>query len=217
MGIQKHTVRLYLVRHGETTQNREMRYLGTQDTLLTPAGMIQASQVAEALSQIPIKVVLSSPLRRTAETAARIQAACKIELRLDSRLREGSFGSWEGLTRSEVMGLSEQDRQNLALWESDPSIAPPGGESIENIQKRMIALADELCREFSGSSVVLVSHVGPIKALIAASMGVSLHSSRRLFLDPCTISVVEWGAEPLVRLLNSHAHLGWLSARWMVE
>jgi broad specificity phosphatase PhoE len=215
--VQKRALRLYLVRHGETAENRKMRYLGTQDALLTPNGMKQALQVAEALSQIPIKIIFSSPMRRTADTAARIQAACKAELCMDARLKEGSFGSWEGLTRAEVIERGDQDRKNLALWEADPSIAPPGGESIENIQKRMISLADELYGEFSGSSVVLVSHVGPIKALLAAVLGAPLQTSRRLFLDPCTISVVEWGSQPLLRLLNSHAHLGWPSARWMVE
>jgi broad specificity phosphatase PhoE len=70
-------------------------------------------------------------------------------------------------------------------------------------------------REFAGSSVVLVSHVGPIKALLATVLEMPLQSSRRLFLDPGTISVVEWGAQRILRLFNSHAHLGWSSARWM--
>jgi broad specificity phosphatase PhoE len=215
--VQKRVLRLYLVRHGETAENQKMRYLGMQDVPLTLNGTKQALQVADALSQIPIQIVFSSPMRRAADTAARIQAACKVELRMDSRLKEGSFGSWEGLTRTEVIELGNQDRNHLCLWEADPSIAPPGGESIENIQKRVISLADELYRELSDSSVVLVSHVGPIKALLAAVLGVPLQVSRRLFLDPCTISVVEWGSQPLLRLLNSHAHLGWPSARWMIE
>jgi len=72
-----------------------------------------------------------------------------------------------------------------------------------------------LTDEFQDASVVLVSHVGPIKALLAAVLDIPLQSTRRLFLDPGTISVVEWGAHPLLRLFNSHAHLGWASARWM--
>jgi len=62
---------------------------------------------------------------------------------------------------------------------------------------------------------VLVCLVGPIKALLSAVLGTSLHATRRLFLDPASISVVEWGSQPFLRLFNSHAHLGWASARWM--
>jgi broad specificity phosphatase PhoE len=100
-------------------------------------------------------------------------------------------------------------------WESDSSCAPPGGESIEEIQKRILSLVEEMTDEFPEGSIVLVSHVGPIKALLAAVLGIPLQAMRRLFLDPATISVVDWGTRPLLRLLNSHAHMGWPNARWM--
>ena len=138
-----------------------------------------------------------------------------VELRTDARLAEGSFGSWEGRTRGEVLALGPADAALLGRWEADPSVAPPGGESMAEVQRRVAGLADELAREFPGGAVVLVSHVGPIKALAAAVLGVPLAAARRLFLDPGTISVVEWGPRPLLRLFNSHAHLGWTSARWM--
>ena len=209
------TLRFFLVRHGETADNMQMRYLGLRDEPLTESGILQARQVADALSQLPIRIVVSSPLRRAADTAARISEACRVELRLDSRLAEGSFGLWEGLTRAEVLQLGSQDAEMLARWESDPSAAPPGGESIESVQKRVVQLGEELKGELPDSSVVLVSHVGPIKALLASVLDVSLQASRRLFLDPGTISVVEWGEHRFLRLFNSHAHLGWASARWM--
>ena len=214
--VHKKTVRLFLVRHGETADNTQMRYLGTRDEPLTKNGMGQACRAAEALSQLPIRIVISSPLRRTADTAGRIREACSVDLRADARLAEGSFGSWEGLTRDDVLVLGRRDAELLARWESDPSCAPPGGESINHIQERVIRLAEELAGEFGGTSVVLVSHVGPIKALIAAVLEIPLQATRRMFLDPGSISVVEWGARPLLRLFNSHAHLGWSSARWMV-
>jgi ribonuclease H / adenosylcobalamin/alpha-ribazole phosphatase len=208
-------LRVFLIRHGETAKNIQMRYLGTCDEPLTENGNRQARQIADALSQLPIRIVVASPLRRAADTAAKIRECCGFEHRLDSRLVEGSFGSWEGLTREEVMKLGDPDAQLLERWESDPSCVPPGGESIENIQRRIVALANELTVEFPNSSIALVSHVGPIKALLAAVLEIPLQASRRLFLDPGSISVVEWGSHPVVRLFNSHAHLGWSSARWM--
>jgi probable phosphoglycerate mutase len=213
--ISQKPLRFFLVRHGETAENARMRYLGTRDEPLTENGMRQALQVADALSQLPIAAIISSPMRRAADTAAPIQKSCGVELRLDRRLAEGSFGRWEGLSRAEVLDLGNPDAELLARWESDPSCAPPGGESINDVQKRVIRLVEELKEEFAGSSVVLVSHVGPIKALLAAALGVSPQASRRLFLDPGTISVIEWSPHPLLRLFNSHAHLGWPSARWM--
>jgi ribonuclease H / adenosylcobalamin/alpha-ribazole phosphatase len=216
IGMQNQMLRFYLIRHGETEKNIQMRYLGIRDEPLTENGMRQARQIADALSQLPIEMVVSSPLRRAADTAAGIQETCGIELRLDSRLAEGSFGYWEGLTRAEVMKLGSPDAELLTRWESDPSCAPPGGESIESIQARIVALANELIGEFPNSSIALVSHVGPIKALLSAVLEIPLQASRRLFLDPGGISVIEWGSRPLLRLFNSHAHLGWSSARWMV-
>ena len=209
------TTRFFIVRHGETAENIQMRYVGTSDEALTDNGRRQAQMVADALAQVPVEIVVSSPLRRAADTAAMIQRVCPVELRIDSRLAEGSFGSWEGRTRNEVLALGGQDAALLMRWESDPSSSPPGGESIERIQKRIIGLVEELTDEFPEKSVVLVSHVGPIKALLAAVLDVSLMATRRLFLDPATISVVEWGVHPLLRLFNSHAHLGWPNARWM--
>jgi ribonuclease H / adenosylcobalamin/alpha-ribazole phosphatase len=216
----KHTaesrLRLYLVRHGETEENARMSYLGIRDEPLNEKGMWQAFRAAEALSQLPLRLIVTSPLRRAADTAARIQEASGIELWKDVRLAEGSFGRWEGLTRDEVLKLGTNDAAMLMRWESDSSFAPPGGEAMESLQQRVVQLLEELLREYGNTSIVLVSHVGPIKALLAAVLGIPLQASRHMFLDPGTISVVEWGAQPFLRLFNSHSHMGWSSARWML-
>lgn len=211
----KGRLRLFLARHGETAENVKMSYLGIRDEPLNETGMWQAHRLAEALSPIPLRLIVSSPLRRAADTAARIQEAAGIELWKDVRLAEGSFGHWEGLTRDEVLRLGARDAALLERWETDSACAPPGGESMDSVQARIMGLVEELYGEFPNTSIALVSHVGPIKALLAAILGIPLPASRRLFLDPGTISVVEWGPRRLLRLFNSHAHLGWSSARWM--
>jgi broad specificity phosphatase PhoE len=211
----KRMARFFLVRHGETAENVQMRYLGMRDEPLNENGQGQAQLVAEALSRIPVRMIVSSPMRRAADTAARIQEACGAELRVDPRLAEGSFGRWEGLTRDEVLKLGSEDAALLARWESDSSCSPPGGESMESLQKRVVNLVEDLAAERPGDSVVLVSHVGPVKALLGAVLDIPLQATRHMFLDPATISVVEWGRERWLRLFNSHAHLGWPNARWM--
>jgi len=212
--MRKQMLRLFLVRHGETADNVQMRYIGSRDEPLTDKGRRQADQAAGALASFPIRTVYTSPLIRAADTAARIQRACGATLQTDSRLKEGSFGQWEGLSRNEVLKRGSPDVEMLALWESDASCAPPGGESLEEVQVRMISLMEDLASEMSGNSVALVSHVGPIKALLAHALDVPLEATRRFFLDPCSISVVDWGERPFLRLFNSHAHLGWASPRW---
>lgn len=208
-------LRLFLVRHAEAVSNVGMRYLGSSDDLLTERGTWQAAQVAEAFRPLPIAAAYASPLRRAVATATPIAEAHGLIVQLDQRLREGSFGDWEGLTRAELLTRSEEDARLLAHWEADPSCAPPGGESLLAIQERMLAFVDEAARRHAGESIVVVSHVGPIKALLCRALGVSLTAARHMFLDSATISVIDWGAHPLVRLFNAHHHLGWEAARWM--
>ena len=206
------TLRLLLARHGEVPSNRELRYVGSLDEPLAAPGLEQADRLAAALAGLPVRAVYSSPLRRAQETGRRIAAARDLPLRLDPRLREQAFGEWEGRTRREVLA---GDGERLLRWEADLGSEPPGGESLDAVQRRMLDLVGDLSREHPGDWIVLVSHVGPIKALLCAALGVPLAAARHLFLDPATLSVVDWGDHPVVRLFNAHGHLGWDSARWM--
>jgi broad specificity phosphatase PhoE len=208
--------RLIVVRHGETLLNREYRYVGAGDYLLSERGQQQAAQLAEALSGFPIVAVYSSPLLRAYCTAEPIAAKHGLAVQVLSGLREGSFGSWEGMSRAEVLARSPEDQQLLLAWERDPCLAPPGGESLAMVCKRALATVEQLAQVHAEQTIVLVSHVVVIKALLCTALEVPLTSSSRLFLDPATISVIDWHPlYPLLRLLNSHAHLGWNYARWM--
>ena len=209
--------RLILVRHGETVANRSFRYIGTSDEPLSEHGILQALQLAEALAILPIKAVYSSPLQRAYRTAIPIAERLGLEAQRLDALREGSFGTWEGLTRAEVMARSEEDARHLQAWERDAALAPPGGESFAEMQRRVCAAVEQLAQVHADQTIALVSHVGPIKVLLCTAIGAPLTSVSRVFLDPATISVIDWrdSDHAVVRLVNSHAHLGWSSARWM--
>ncbi len=211
------TTRLYLVRHGETMANREYRYIGTSNDPLSAHGQTQAIQLAEALSGLPVAAVYSSPLRRTYDTALPIAARHSLEVEQVDDLRECDFGTWEGLSRTEALERSPEDSQRLREWEQNTSVAPPGGESFEALQQRVCIAVERLAQAHPDQAIVLVSHVGPIKVLLSAALGAPLSSAFRIFLDPATISLVDWrdAAHAIVRLVNSHAHLGWRQARWM--
>ncbi len=211
------TTRLFLIRHGETLANREFRYIGSRDDALSETGEQQAAQLAAALAPLTISAIYSSPLQRASHTAAAIAAPHRLDVQTRSELRECDFGAWEGLSRAEVLARSPEDVQRLQAWERDSTVAPPDGESFAAMQERVRAFVEKLAETRAGQALALVSHVGPIKVLLAAALAVPISASFRIFLDPATISVVDWqpGGHALVRLVNSHAHMGWTEARWM--
>ena len=191
-----------------------MRYVGRSNQPLTGLGGEQAAALGKAFRGMAIDRVLSSPMQRASSTAAPIAAAVGREVEIDERLIEQDFGDWEGLTRSEIEQLGDESTAALRAFDRDPGVAAPNGESQAQLQDR----TEELCRELSQEapmSVVLVSHVGPIKALLASVLDVSLLTARRLFLDPGTVTVADWQPWRTVRLFNCHVHQGWQSARWM--
>lgn len=208
-------IRLVLVRHGEVDANREMRYLGRGDPSLNHTGRRQAEALAASLAALAPDRILTSPLARARATADVIAARTGSVPRTDPRLREMDFGDWEGLTRTEVLGLGERSQRDLLAWEADPELAPPHGESLAAVQTRVLELANELVAAAAGSTAALVSHVGPIKALLCAALGLGLAATRRVFLDPASVSVVDWGTMPVVRLVNSPAEGTVSSARWL--
>jgi broad specificity phosphatase PhoE len=211
------STRLFLIRHGETLANRSFRYIGTRDDALSEIGEQQAAQLASALAPLTLSAVYSSPLQRAHHTALAIAALRGLDVQVTGELRECSFGTWEGLSRAEVLARSPEDMQRLQAWERDATVAPPEGESFAAMQTRVRAFVEGLAQTHAGESLALVSHVGPIKVLLAAALDVPISASFRIFLDPATISVIDWqpGGSALVRLVNSHAHLGWTEARWM--
>jgi broad specificity phosphatase PhoE len=215
-------VRLFLVRHAEALANPELRYLGSRDDPLTELGQWQATQLVQAFAALRLAAVYTSPLRRALETAIPLAHAHHLSPSADPRLVEASMGTWEGLRRAEILRRSPEDAAHHQRWEADPSCGPPGGESFANVQARVIACVHELAERHPGASVVVVSHVGPIKALLCAALDVPLTAARRMFLDSATVSVIDWGADAVdwgvpavMRLYNAHHHLGWEAAPWM--
>lgn len=209
--------RLFIVRHGETLANREFRFIGSRDDPLSELGQTQAAQLADALAVLPIAAVYSSPMQRTYSTAIPIAERLGLDVQKFDALRECGFGIWEGMSRAEILARSPEDARHFYEWERDANIAPPGGESMIALQQRVCSGVEQLTLAHPDQNIVLVSHVGPIKALMCTALGVPISTSPRIFLDPATITVVDWidMAHTTVRLFNSHAHLGWQQARWM--
>jgi len=198
-------VRLILVRHGETIWNDERRYQGEADLPLSESGEIQARQVAVRLADEAIDLIYSSDLKRALQTADRVAAVHGTKIIVERRLRELSFGAWEGLTYAEIQ---ERYPQALARWEEEPLVtAPPGGESLNGLVGRVKDFCDDLKR-LEEETVLLVSHGGPLRELICLALGLAPTDYWRLRLDPGSVSELYLYPESaILALLNDRHHL----------
>ncbi|MGL4307100.1 MAG: histidine phosphatase family protein [Mycobacteriaceae bacterium] len=173
--------RLVLLRHGQTEYNADSRMQGQLDTDLSALGRQQAVAAGEILaSRQPIAIV-SSDLRRAADTAIALADRCGVTVELDQRLRETHLGDWQGKTHLEVDQLAPGAR---IAWRDDATMAPHGGESRIDVAHRSTPVVTELLARYpswgteenSDGPVVLVAHGGLIAALTAALLGLEIHS-----------------------------------------
>ncbi|HET7530354.1 MAG TPA: bifunctional RNase H/acid phosphatase [Mycobacteriales bacterium] len=200
-------VRAYLLRHGETPLSTERRFSGRGDPELTDKGWAQARAAAARFAGRDITAVVSSPLRRAAQTAAAVAEVAGGTVVTDDELVETDFGDWEGHSWAEIQqGWPDA----LAAWLADPSTAPPGGESFAATFARVARARERLADAYSGSTIVVVSHVTPIKSLLRDALDAPAHAVYRMHLDPASLSLVDWydGTAGVVRLVNDTSHLG---------
>ncbi|MFB0620065.1 bifunctional RNase H/acid phosphatase [Streptomyces sp. AGS-58] len=199
-----------LLRHGETPLTPQKRFSGSggTDPSLSGAGREQARRVAEALARRgTVQAVVASPLARTRETAAIVAARLGLDVTLEEGLRETDFGAWEGLTFGEVRDRYPDD---LNAWLADPEAHPTGGgESFADTAIRIAAARDELVAAHAGRTVLLVTHVTPIKTLIRLALGAPAKSLFRMELSAASLSAVAYYADgnASVRLFNDTSHL----------
>ncbi|WP_405680004.1 bifunctional RNase H/acid phosphatase [Streptomyces sp. NBC_00868] len=199
-----------LLRHGETALTPQKRFSGSggSDPELSPAGRRQAAAVAEALAaRGTVQTVISSPLRRCRETAQAVADRLGLDVTVEEGLREVDFGAWEGLTFAEVRERFPDDLQG---WLDSPKAAPTGGgESFMAATRRISATRDRLLAAHAGRTVLLVTHVTPVKIMVRLALGAPPESLFRMELSAASLSAVAYYADgnASVRLLNDTSHL----------
>lgn len=158
---------LLLVRHGQTPWNLEGRWQGQADPPLTVRGQAQAKALAAVLaarSSRPWTRIVTSDLRRASQTAAFLANALSLPVELDRRLRERDVPGWSGRLREEIERIDPVTLQ--AFLSGDVSVRPGGGETNEELAARGRAGIEDLVRRYPGESLILVSHLGWINALV---------------------------------------------------
>ncbi|MET8023257.1 bifunctional RNase H/acid phosphatase [Streptomyces avermitilis] len=199
-----------LLRHGETPLTPQKRFSGSggSDPALSDVGRRQAELVGAALAvRGTIQAVVSSPLARCRETAGIVAARLGIEVSVEEGLRETDFGAWEGLTFGEVR---ERHPEDMNAWLADPEAEPTGGgESFAAVARRVATTRDKLFAAYAGRTVLLVSHVTPIKTLVRLALDAPPQSLFRMELSAASVSAVAYYADgnASVRLLNDTSHL----------
>ncbi|MFC4586881.1 bifunctional RNase H/acid phosphatase [Sphaerisporangium corydalis] len=208
MGPSRTATSLLLLRHGETPFSVDRRFSGIGDPALTPKGVAQAEAAAARLSRKPyeIDVIVSSPLQRARQTAGAVAERAGLKSAVDEGLREVDFGDWEGHTFTEIQRRWPAE---LTAWLADPSVAPPGGESFEQAATRVEEARERLLLDHQGKTVLVVSHVTPIKLLLRFALLAPPEALYRMHLDVASLSTVDYYTDgpALVRTLNDTAHL----------
>jgi broad specificity phosphatase PhoE len=195
-----------LLRHGQTPMSVQKRYAGRSDAPLTEVGVQQAAAAAKRLASAGLGVIVTSPLLRTVQTAQAVAAVTGAAVVTDDGFRETDFGAWEGLTFAEVR---ERWPAEISAWLADPEVAPPGGESFTDVSARVTAALDRVLAVRAGQTVLIVSHVTPIKMLVAAALLAPPAALYRMHLDLAALSEIDWYADgpAVLRSFNDTGHL----------
>ena len=195
---------LILVRHGRTSANAAGLLQGRVDNELDAIGAQQADQIASALWESDDRpdLIISSPLLRARQTAQATAGLTGLEISIDERWAELDYGEWDGLPISEVR-VSDWQR-----WRADTGFAPPGGESLTQLNDRVSAACDELAAVAAGRNVAVFTHVSPIKSAVRWSLGTPDEISWHLHVSQAQITRIGFrGPLPRLTSFNETTHL----------
>jgi probable phosphoglycerate mutase len=200
MDTARMTTRLFLIRHGATTLSAEDRFAGSTDVDLSDEGRHQARALGARLASEPLRAVLCSPMRRTADTAALVARPHGLSPATRDGLREIGHGRWEQMRRCEV---EQAYPGEYAAWETDPlTFAPLGGESGLAVMARALPVVREAVTAHSDECVAIVSHKATIRLVIACLLGIDARGYRdRLDLSPASLTVLDFKDPVRARLV----------------
>ena len=197
---------LILVRHGETAHTVQKKFSGRggDDPGLNADGRAQVRALADWLAPLADEIVatVSSPLRRTLETAEILAERLGHQLVVEDGLAEAAFGTWDGLTFGQVQEAHPDD---LDAWLGSMHIAPGGGDSFTEMDTRVRRARDRLIKAYPGKAVLAVTHVTPIKLMVKLALGAPLEAVYRMELAPASVTVISWfeDGQASLRMFNA--------------
>ncbi|GGR65377.1 putative phosphoglycerate mutase [Nocardioides luteus] len=185
---------LVLVRHGVTKHTTTKAFsggLGGDNPPLAQEGREQVLLTAEWLRPLAdsVDTVITSPVLRTVETAELVAGVLGARIVEEPGFAELEFGTWDGLTFGEV---SQKFPEEMKAWMGSPEVAPPGGESFAECDVRVKEALARVLTDHAGETVVVTSHVSPIKLLVASALGAPLVGAFNMELAPASVTVISF-------------------------
>lgn len=199
--------RVFLIRHGETMWNSQMKFQGHVDIPLSERGIEQAGALAGRLAGQKISAVYSSDLGRAFETARRIADPHGLGVISRPALREMHFGDWEGLTFKEIR---ERYGDLIKQWWANPlGMNVPGGEGLSGIASRVVPALREIVEKHMDEQVAVVCHGGPIRCLVSTVLSMDLNKYWKIRQDNASLNILDFSDwdSGIVSLLNDRSHL----------
>lgn len=191
-----------LLRHGVTPNTVRKLFCGSggTDPGLNAEGEEQATRAAAWLKrQGTVDAVVSSPLRRTRETAGFVARELGLGVDLEPGIAEAAFGEWDGYSFAEIL---ERWPAEIEEWLGSTSIAPPGGETFDSVYDRVVIARDRLLRDYAGKTIVAVSHVTPIKMMVRLAIDAPMRAIYKMELAPASITTIQWWPDGTPSLRN---------------
>lgn len=196
--------KLFLVRHG-FVGIEEGRFLGKMDVSLSDTGQKQAEQLRDRLAPEKIDAVYTSTLRRARQTAEIIAVGHKVKATPCEELCECDFGAVEGFTFEEIKKKYPRLAQELIDRKTG---AFPGGETLEQLNERILTFLKKLKKHKTGETLLIVAHGGPLRLIICNLLGLGLEHWVQIRVDHASLSIVEtYPGTAILNLLNDTSYL----------
>jgi len=201
------SLKIYLLRHGETEYSQRGAYCGALDAELTAEGHQMAQAFADAYRSIPWTDVYVSPMKRAIATAQPLCDAVGLPMQIREGLREISYGAWEDREQEDVRLNHEQD---YLRWLTEPAWNPPtGGETAIQIASRALPIITEIESKFKSGNVLVVSHKATIRIILCSLLGIDVGRYRdRINALAASVCVVKFGAYgPMLEVLGDRSYM----------
>lgn len=206
--------KLLLVRHGETEMGRNRFLCGQTDEPLNSQGLHQIERLGERLADVHLDAIYSSDLQRAWSTAQAVATPHHIAVTPWPEIREMDFGRCEGLTFAQV---EKRYPEVARLWLArSPTLSYPGGESLDNFERRVNSLSARLRKHRATDTIVLVAHLGSLRLMLCCLLGIPRQHWWQFQLDYASLSTLEThprGINPesdgqaMLMVLNDTSHL----------
>ncbi|MBI5026125.1 MAG: histidine phosphatase family protein [Nitrospirae bacterium] len=186
---------LYLIRHGQILNHNEWRFTGHLDIEMDETGISQFYAIADCLSRYDIRAVYSSDLRRSLKGAELIANKLNISSFINPSFRELSFGKWEGLKAEEIPEPIPEDLTDFRFG---------GGETIRELQQRVIPALKDIISRHKGEEITLVGHGGVNRIILLDALGVEPKNFYRIKQEYGCLNIIEYAENGFasVRLIN---------------